>query len=108
MGMMGVEGDIPAAVHPLVRTHPVTGRKALYVGHRENASIEGWTKQESDRLMEFLYAESVTPDNFYRHQWSEGDLVMWDNRCTMHYAVHDYEDAPRALNRITLAGEVPA
>ena len=91
-----------------MRTHPVTGRKALYVGHRENASIDGLDPGGERPLLEFLYAESVTPDNFYRHQWSEGDLVMWDNRCTMHYAVHDYEEAPRALNRITLAGEVPA
>ncbi|MFG2518054.1 TauD/TfdA dioxygenase family protein [Streptomyces sp. NPDC048527] len=107
--MMGIpEEERPQAVHPLVRTHPETGRKALYVGHLENSCIEGWTREESDPLMEFLYNQSVTPDNVYRHTWQPGDLVMWDNRCTMHYAVHDYGDQPRALNRITLHGEAPA
>ncbi|KRF10396.1 TauD/TfdA dioxygenase family protein [Nocardioides sp. Soil796] len=106
--MMKHTGEIPMAVHPLVRTHPETGRKALYLGHRENACIDGWTQEESNQLLEWLYAQSVVPDNIYRHQWAVGDLVMWDNRCTMHYAVHDYDEQPRALNRMTLEGEVPA
>lgn len=100
--------DTPTAVHPLVRTHPETGRKALFVGHRENACIDGWTRSESEPLLEFLYRNSVTPDNVYRHTWREGDLVMWDNRCTMHYAIHGYGVQERVLNRITLRGEVPA
>ncbi|GAA4488055.1 TauD/TfdA family dioxygenase [Rhodococcus olei] len=107
--MMNVaEEDTPTAVHPLVRTHPETGRKALFVGHRENACVDGWTQEESEALLDMLYRNSVTPDNVYRHSWREGDFVMWDNRCTMHYAVHDYGDQKRVLNRITLRGEVPA
>ncbi|SDE18729.1 TauD/TfdA dioxygenase family protein [Rhodococcus tukisamuensis] len=107
--MMNVaEDEIPTAVHPLVRTHPETGRKALYVGHRENVCIDGWSREESADFLEYLYTASVTPDNVYRHMWQEGDVVMWDNRCTMHYAVHDYDDADRVLNRVTLHGEVPA
>ena len=78
------------------------------MGHRENACIDGWTREESEPLLEFLYRNSVTPDNVYRHTWREGDLVMWDNRCTMHYAIHGYGDQERVLNRITLRGEVPA
>ncbi|MEM5297715.1 TauD/TfdA dioxygenase family protein [Paraburkholderia sp. BR13439] len=105
--MRGID-KIPEAVHPIVRTHPETRRKALYVGHRETAQqIEGMTVAESRPLLDFLYEHSTTPDNVYRHMWQEGDVVMWDNRCTMHYAVHDYGEAERVLNRITLEGEVP-
>jgi taurine dioxygenase len=108
--MMGVAADkLPRAVHPLVRTHPETSRKALYVGHRETAqNIEGMTPEESRPLLDYLYQHSTNPDNFYRHMWQAGDVVMWDNRCTMHYAVHDYGEQERVLNRITMAGEVPA
>lgn len=108
--MMGSdESKIPSAVHPLVRTHPETRRKALYIGHRETAQqIEGMTPAESRPLLDYLYEHSTNPDNIYRHMWQEGDVVMWDNRCTMHYAVHDYGEAERILNRVTMAGEVPA
>jgi taurine dioxygenase len=108
--MLGVpEKDIPSALQPLVRTHPETGRKALYLGHEENLThIEGWTPQESRPLLDFLYRQSTRPDNVYRHMWRAGDLLMWDNRCTMHYAVHDYGTQERVLNRVTLKGEVPA
>ena len=107
--MMGTDAaSLPSAVHPLVRTHPETGRKALYVGHRETAQgIEGMTDEESRPLLDFLYEHSTNPDNVYRHMWQQGDVVMWDNRCTMHYAIHDYGDAERVLNRITMEGEVP-
>lgn len=100
--------DIPETTHPLVRTHPETGRKALYIGHTDNVSIHGWNRDLSDTVINYLYAHSTSPDNLYRHRWTEGDVVMWDNRCTMHYAVHDYEDQKRVLNRVTLKGEVPA
>jgi taurine dioxygenase len=108
--MMGADlKDLPTAVHPIVRTHPETGRKALYVGHWETAQmLDGMTHAESRPLLDFLYEHSTQPDNIYRHMWEVGDLVMWDNRCTMHYAVHDYGDQERVLNRITLKGEVPA
>ena len=108
--MMGVpEAEIPHAVHPLVRTHPETGRKALYVAHSDNVvCIEGWTPEESRPLMDYLYAVSQTPDHVYRHMWLAGDIVMWDNRCTMHYAVHDHGSQIRVLNRVTLRGEAPA
>ena len=72
--MMGADDKaLPTAVHPLVRTHPETGRKALYVGHPETAQqIEGMTKEESRPLLDFLYAHSTQPDNFYRHMWQRG------------------------------------
>jgi taurine dioxygenase len=103
------EADAPHAVHPLVRTHPQTGRKALYIGHSDNVQcIDGMTPQESRPLLDYLYEHSTQPDNIYRHMWRAGDVVMWDNRCTMHYAVHDYGNQERVLNRVTLKGEVPA
>lgn len=101
--------DAPSAVHPLVRTHPETGRKALYIGHPDNVlGIEGMTEAEARPLLNFLYEHSTQPDNVYRHMWRVGDAVMWDNRCTMHYAVHDYGTQERVLNRVTLKGEVPS
>lgn len=108
--MMGADlNNLPTAIHPIVRTHPETGRKALYVGHPETAQqIEGMTREESRPLLDFLYAHSTTPDNIYRHMWQQGDVVMWDNRCTMHYAVHDYGEQERVLIRSTMEGEVPA
>ena len=108
--MMGADlSTLPTAVHPIVRTHPETGKKALYVGHPETAQqIDGMTKEESRPLLNFLYAHSTNPDNFYRHMWQLGDVVMWDNRCTMHYAVHDYGEQERVLIRSTMEGEVPA
>lgn len=107
--MLGVaEKDIPQAVHPLVRTHPETGRRALYLAHDDNQlGIEGWTPEESRPLLDYLYRHSTAPDNVYRHMWNAGDVVMWDNRCTMHYAVHDYGSQERVLNRVTLQGEMP-
>ena len=101
--------DAPSAVHPMVRTHPETGRKALYIGHPDNVmGIEGMTEAEARPLLNFLYEHSTQPDNIYRHMWRVGDALMWDNRCTMHYAVHDYGNQERVLNRVTLKGEVPA
>ncbi|QBY55252.1 TauD/TfdA family dioxygenase (plasmid) [Cupriavidus oxalaticus] len=103
------ESDVPSAVHPMVRTHPETGRKALYIGHPDNVlGIEGMTEAEARPLLNFLYEHSTQPDNIYRHMWRVGDALMWDNRCTMHYAVHDYGNHERLLNRVTLKGEVPA
>jgi len=108
--MQGVpDSDVPSAVHPLVRTHPETGRKAIYMGHSDNVEcFEGMTPAESRPLLDYLYQHCTQPDNIYRHMWRVGDVVMWDNRCTMHYAVHDYGEQERLLHRVTLAGEVPA
>ena len=92
--------------HPIVRTHPLTGRKALAVGRIESVPrIEGMTDEESRPLLTFLYQHASRPDFVYRHRWSQGDVVMWDNRCLLHYAVHDYGDEQRDLIRITILGE---
>jgi taurine dioxygenase len=104
----GHQGDIPEQYHPIVRTHPETGRKALFVGHPDTCTnLENMTVAESRPLLDFLYAHSVQPDTMYRHMWKPGDLLMWDNRCTMHYAVHDYGTQTRNMHRVTVKGTKP-
>ncbi len=99
----------PTAVeHPVVRTHVGTGRKALYVNPHYTLSFKGWTPEESQPLLDLLTARATRPENVYRHQWQVGDVLMWDNRCAMHYAVRDYDDTmPRLLYRTTAAGDIP-
>ena len=100
--------DAPSGVHPVFRTHPDTGRRALYVCRAFTSRFEGMTRSESRGLLEFLFERSVRPDFTHRHKWEQGDLVMWDNRSLLHYAVHDHGDASRLLHRITVRGEAPA
>ncbi|MFT5445376.1 MAG: taurine dioxygenase [Gammaproteobacteria bacterium] len=103
--------DIPApSMHPVGRTHPQTGRVALFVNPEHfTTRFEDMTKEESQPLMDFLNRHATKPENIYRHRWAVGDVLMWDNRCTMHYAVRDYEEnMPRLMHRTTVGGEVPA
>ena len=94
-------------VHPAVRTHPETGRKALYVNLGFTIAFENMTAEESRPLLNFLCKQAVTPDLTMRHVWREGDLVMWDNRSVQHYAIHDHGDTPRRMHRITVQGDEP-
>ena len=97
-----------AVRHPVVRTHPATGRKALYVNPHYTDRFEGWTAEESRPLLDYLAAHATRPENVFRHRWSVGDFLIWDNRCTMHYALRDYDDTmPRFLYRTTAAGDRP-
>ena len=98
----------PPMEHPVVRTHPGTGRNALYVNPFFTERFAGMTIEESRPLLDFLIARATQPENVYRHRWRVGDLVMWDNRCTMHYAVRDYDESmPRRMHRTTAGGERP-
>lgn len=98
----------PPVSHPVVRTHSVTGRPALFVNPSFTIGFDGMTREESAPLLAFLYDHATRPENVYRHAWRPGDVVMWDNRCTMHYAVHDYDETtPRLMHRTTAAGERP-
>jgi len=98
----------PGVIHPVVRTHPGSGRKALYVNPYYTSHFIGMTREESKPILEFLYAQATQHENIYRHKWRVGDVLMWDNRANMHYAVRDYdENQPRFLHRTTAAGERP-
>jgi taurine dioxygenase len=96
------------ANHPTVRTHPETGRKALYVNRAHTVSFAGMTEEESAPLLEFLFRHQIRPEFTCRFRWTPGALAIWDNRCAQHYAVNDYAGHRRIMQRITLAGGVPA
>lgn len=90
------------AIHPLVQTHPVTGRKYLYVNDSFTAHILGLTARASRRLLNYLLDHIERAEHQVRFRWRPGSMAMWDNRCTQHYAVADYLPAPRSMNRITV------
>jgi taurine dioxygenase len=94
------------SVHPLVRTHPETGRKALYIGgHVQH--FEDMTDEESRPLIDFLMQHSHRPEFTCRFRWRTGSLAFWDNRCTQHFAINDYPSETRIMHRITVCGDAP-
>ena len=97
----------PEAVHPIVRTHPVTGCKALYVNEIFTDHIVGLEPGESEMLLQFLYEHVRAPRFQCRFQWSENAIAMWDNRCTQHMALWDYFPQTRSGHRATVAGDIP-
>ncbi len=106
-----VEGDMSGAnraLHPVVRTNPDTSRKSLFINPGFTSHINGFTAAESEAILNFLYSHCIKPEFVYRHTWREKDLVIWDNRSVMHYAVVDYSDSePRYMERCTVIGERP-
>ena len=96
-----------AYTHPLVRTHPVTGKKALYVNRRFTTRINGLPKDESDALLAYLFQHLENPLFQCRFAWQEGSIAFWDNRCTQHRAMWDYWPHQRYANRVTVLGEAP-
>jgi taurine dioxygenase len=101
------EDELPRSAHPVVRTHPETGRRALYVNSAYTSHFEGMTVEESRPLLDWLCSHSVQPNFTFRHRWSEGDLLMWDNRCLQHFAVADYGSARRVMHRVVILGDEP-
>lgn len=93
--------DHAPVVHPVVRTHPVTGKKLVYVSPNFTDRIKGLSRQESDALLAFLFARFQRPEFQARLRWEKNTVAIWDNRSTVHYAVTDYGDAHRLLHRIT-------
>jgi taurine dioxygenase len=99
--------QVPPAVHPVVRTHPETGRKALFVSEHFTTRIVGLPADESAALLQELFAHSVQPEHIYRHVWRPHDLVFWDNRSLMHLAAGCPDDQRRKLYRTTIEGDAP-
>jgi taurine dioxygenase len=100
-------GEVRPAVHPVVRTHPETGRKALFVSEHFTTRIVGLPEDESRALLDELFDHSTRPAHIYRHHWQPQDMVFWDNRSLMHLAAGCPEDQRRKLYRTTIEGDVP-
>ena len=95
------------AEHPVVRTHPETGRKALYVNVAHTARFRDMTEAESQPILDFLCRHLTRPEFTCRFQWRPGSIAFWDNRATQHNPVNDYHGHRRLMHRITLAGDRP-
>ncbi len=96
-----------ACRHPVVRVHPETGNKSLFVNPLFTDKIDGLRRQESDALLALVQEVATRPEHMLRWRWETGDLAFWDNRCTMHYALRDFGDAPRRMIRVALEGDRP-
>ncbi len=94
----------PSQLHPVVRIHPVTGRRVLFVNPQFTLAIRGMEERESRSLLDTLFQQAYTPEYQYRHRWEPHTLVVWDNRSTQHYAVHDYYPQRRYMERVTIKG----
>jgi taurine dioxygenase len=100
-------GEVRPAVHPVVRTHPETGRKALFVSEHFTTRIVGLPEDESRALLDELFDHGTRPEHIYRHRWQPQDMVFWDNRSLMHLAAGCPDDQRRKLYRTTIEGDVP-
>jgi taurine dioxygenase len=102
-----MEDLYPNPSHPVVRTHPVTGRKCIYVNPQFTLRIEGLEPEESQAILQVLFAQARVPEYQFRLRWSEGAIVFWDNRSTQHYAANDYYPERRRMERTAVVGDTP-
>ena len=102
-----MEIELPNPAHPVIRTHPVTGRKALFVNEQFTIGINGMRADESEALLGFLYTQPRIPEYQFRFRWEENSIVFWDNRPTQHYAANDYYPRRRTMYRVTIKGDRP-
>ncbi len=100
--------QFPAVEHPIVRTHPVTGRRSIYVNGIFTSHVVGMDRAESDRLLDHLYRQAAVPEYQCRFRWRKDSLAFWDNRAVQHYAANDYWPQRREMERVTIIGERPA
>ena len=107
IGMDPPEPEPGRASHPVVRTHSVTRRKILFVNQGNTSHIEGVPAPEGDAVLNHLFEHQHQPEFQLRWRWQMGDIAIWDNRSTQHYAIGDYGDQPRTIHRTTIEGDVP-
>ncbi len=98
---------IPSSEHPVVRTHPETGRKALCVNSIFTERLRGVTRKESSAILDYLFDHLQTPEFTSRFHWEKNSVSIWDNRCTQHYAIADYGGSHRLMQRVTVNGDKP-
>ena len=101
------QAEYPPAEHPVVRTHPETGRKGLYVNAACTSHIVGMARDASDRLLDHLYRQASVPEYQCRFRWQPRSIAFWDNRAVQHYAASDYYPQRRLMERVTICGDVP-
>jgi taurine dioxygenase len=106
MKLIELEEKYPNPMHPVVRIHPVTGRRVLFVNPQFTLSINGLKEDEGQTILNFLYRQAMVPDYQLRVKWRPHTIVMWDNRSTQHYAPHDYYPHRRNMARLTVEGGV--
>ena len=99
--------EYPSAIHPIIRTHPETGKKAIYVNKFFTTRIEGLADQESKLILEYLFGHIEKTEFQIRYKWNKNDMAFWDNRCTIHKALWDYFPNERKGRRVTINGSVP-
>ncbi len=99
--------DTKQTDHPVARTHPVTGRKALYISPAHTTGFVGMAGSESAPILDFLFHHMTQDDNTCRFHWTKGAVAVWDNRCTLHYPQNDYHGQRREMHRVTIEGEAP-
>ncbi|MFD6435947.1 TauD/TfdA dioxygenase family protein [Streptomyces venezuelae] len=102
-----LQDRFPPVTHPVVRTHPETGRRMLFVNTSFTTHIVGMEREESDRLLGYLVRQAHVPEYQVRFHWQAGDVAFWDNRATQHYAVDDYAPHRRVAERVAIAGDLP-
>ena len=106
-GVNNVDIKTPVAKHPLIRKHPITGKKAIYINRTFTTGIEGMNKGESSSILEFLFNHCEHVNFQIRYRWNKNDMAFWDNRCTMHRAIWDYWPHERKGRRVTIKGDKP-
>jgi len=99
---------ITESIHPVIRTHPETGRKVLYINKAHTIRFDGMTAEESEPILNYLYNHQKREEFLCRFRWTKGAVAFWDNRCTQHYPLNDYDGHKRHLNRVTLRGDRPS